>query len=378
MSRRSASPPSSDGAGLPARPPGTGPRGRGARGNPAGRFETRVTQREDDGWEAPDAELPDAEPPVRTQVTEERAGRIVTRNASPDLSFDRSVNPYRGCEHGCTYCYARSSHAYLGLSPGLDFETKLTVKPGAAAALRRELSARGYAPATIAIGTNTDPYQPIERDRRVMRACLEVLSEFRHPVAIVTRGALVTRDADLLGEMGRAGLARVGLSIPTLDAALSRSMEPRAPAPAQRLRAAERLAAAGVPVRLCLAPVIPGLTDHEVEAIVAAAARAGATAASLAMLRLPGEVAGLFRAWLEEARPDRAARVMARVREVHGGRDYDATFGRRLTGQGEVARLIRRRFRLACRRHGLAERMPALRTDLFRVPPRPGDQLALF
>ena len=348
-------------------------RGRGAASNAAGRFERHGRESCDDGW-AQDDDLP----PLRTEVAEERVGRILTRNASPDLSFDRSVNPYRGCEHGCIYCFARPSHAYLGLSPGLDFETKLTVKPGAAAALRRELSARGYAPATIAIGTNTDPYQPVERERRVMRGCLEVLSEFRHPVGIVTKGTLVTRDADLLGEMGQAGLARVGISLTTLDAGLARSMEPRVPAPAHRLRAIERLAAAGVPVRVCLAPVIPGLTDHEIEALLGQAAEAGATSASFAVLRLPREVAGLFRAWLAEARPDRAARVMARVREVHGGKDYDAAWGRRLAGQGAHAGLLRQRFRLACARLGLAERVPPLRTDLFAVPPRPGDQLSLF
>jgi len=301
-------------------------RGRGASSNATGRYERHARVPADDGWD-----LPEDLPPLRTEVSEERVGRILTRNASPDLSFDRSVNPYRGCEHGCTYCFARPSHAYLGLSPGLDFETKLTVKPGAAEALRRELSAKGYTPATIAIGTNTDPYQPLEREARIMRACLEVLSEFRHPVGVVTKGALVARDADILGEMGQAGLARVGVSLTTLDGALARSMEPRVPAPAHRLRAIERLA-----------------------------------------------VAGLFRDWIEAARPDRAARVMARVREVHGGRDYDPSFGLRQTGQGEYARLIRQRFRLAAARLGLATRLPPLRTDLFAVPPRPGDQLSLL
>ncbi|RDC73406.1 radical SAM protein [Rhodovulum sp. 12E13] len=347
--------------------------GRGTCSNAAGRFERHAREAVHDGWD-----IAEELPPLRTELTEERAGRIITRNASPDLSFDRSVNPYRGCEHGCVYCFARPSHAYLGLSPGLDFETKLTVKPGAAEVLRRELSVKGYAPAPIAIGTNTDPYQPVERERRVMRACLEVLSEFRHPVAIVTKGTLVARDLDILGEVGRAGLARVGVSITTLDAGLARSMEPRVPSPAHRLRAVERLARAGVPVRVCLAPVIPGLTDHEVESILSAAASAGATSASLALLRLPREVSALFREWLAQARPDRAARVMARVRETHGGQDTDSAFGRRLTGQGEVAGLIRRRFRLACGRLGLADRVPPLRTDLFRVPPGAGDQLSLF
>ncbi len=350
-------------------------RGRGVASNPACRFERLRAVAEADGWDGAGQE---DLPPLRTEVSEERAGRVLTRNASPDLSFDRSVNPYRGCEHGCVYCFARPSHAFLGLSPGLDFETKLTVKPGAPAALERELRAKGYAPAPVAIGTNTDPYQPVERDRGVMRALLEVLSAFRHPVAVVTKGTLVTRDAGILGEMGRAGLARVGISITTLDAGLARSLEPRVPAPAHRLRAVERLAGAGVPVRVCIAPVIPGLTDHEIEAIVKAAAAAGAQAVSMAMLRLPREVAGLFRDWLEAARPERAGRVMARVREVHGGQDYDARFGTRLTGQGEYARMIRARFHVARRRAGLAGRLPELRCDLFRVPPRAGDQLSLF
>lgn len=348
-------------------------RGRGARNNATGRFERFARESFDDGWD-----LEEDLRPLRTEVREERATRVLARNTSPDLSFDRSVNPYRGCEHGCVYCFARPSHAYLGLSPGLDFETVLTVKPGAAEALRRELSATSYTPATIAIGTNTDPYQPIERDRRVMRAVLEVLQDMRHPVGIVTKGTLVTRDADILGEMGQVGIARVGISLTTLDPDLARSMEPRVPLPAHRLRAIERLATAGVPVRVCVAPIIPGLTDHEIEALCQSAADAGAQGASLAMLRLPREVSALFQDWLSAARPDRAARVMARVREVHGGKEYDATFGRRLAGQGTYALLLRQRFKLACARLGLAERMPPLRTDLFRVPPQVGDQLTLF
>ncbi|MEM1431369.1 MAG: PA0069 family radical SAM protein [Pseudomonadota bacterium] len=348
-------------------------RGRGARSNHVGRFERFAREAADDGWD-----IEEDMPPLRTEVRTERVGRIISRNTSPDLSFDRSINPYRGCEHGCVYCFARPSHAYLGLSPGLDFETVLTVKPGAAEALRRELSAKSYVPATLAIGTNTDPYQPLERDNGVMRACLEVLHEMQHPVGIVTKGTLVTRDVDLLAEMGARSLARVGISLTTLDADLARAMEPRVPGPAHRLRAIERLARAGVPVRACLAPIVPGLTDHEIEALLQAAADAGAEAASFAVLRLPREVSPLFREWLAAARPDRAARVMARVREVHGGKDYDAAFGRRLVGQGEYARLLRRRFGLACKRMNLAQRMPPLRTDLFRVPPQPGDQLSLL
>ncbi|MEO1676958.1 MAG: PA0069 family radical SAM protein [Pseudomonadota bacterium] len=363
----------SDADPLPATHPARAARGRGAQSNATGRFERHAREVVDDGWD-----LPEDLPPLRTEVVEERVGQIITRNTSPDLSFDRSVNPYRGCEHGCTYCFARPSHAFLGLSPGLDFETKLTVKPGAAEALARELRAKSYSPRTIAIGTNTDPYQPIEREWRVMRSCLEVLSAFRHPVGIVTKGSLVARDADILGEMGQAGLARVGLSVTTLDAGLARSMEPRVPGPIQRLRAIETLTRAGCPVRVCVAPVIPALTDHEVEAILKAARDAGAVAATMAMLRLPREVAGLFREWIGAARPDRAARVIARVREVHGGRDYDARFHVRQSGQGEYARLIRMRFAAACTRLGLERQMPPLRTDLFRPPPRPGDQLSLI
>lgn len=348
-------------------------RGRGARSNRSGRHERHARSAFDDGWLI-DEDLP----PLRTDLTEERTGRILTRNDSPDLGFDRSINPYRGCEHGCTYCYARPSHAWLGLSPGLDFETRLVVKPGAAEALAQELSAPGYEPALIAVGTNTDPYQPVERDRGVMRACLEVLERFRHPVGIVTKGTLVARDADILGRMGRMGLARVGVSLATLDAGLARSMEPRVPSPANRLRVIERLAKAGCPVRVFVAPVIPGLTEHEMERILHAARDAGAEAASMAVLRLPQEVAAIFEEWLRAARPDAAERVLRAVRALHGGRLHDPEFGRRMRGQGPVAALIRQRFTLACRKLGLATRLDPLRCDLFRVPPRPGEQLSLF
>ncbi|MFV2002711.1 MAG: PA0069 family radical SAM protein, partial [Paracoccaceae bacterium] len=295
---------------------------------------------------------------------------VIVRNASPDISFDRSINPYRGCEHGCIYCYARPSHAWLGLSPGLDFETRLIARPGATAVLRRELSARAYVPATVAIGSNTDPYQPIEAKYRITRHILEVLREFNHPVTVITKGTLVERDVDILAEMGRAGLAQVAVSITTLDAVLARRMEPRAPTPQRRLAVIRRLSEAGCAVRIMVAPIIPALSVHELEAILEAGAQAGATAAGWIMLRLPLEVAGLFREWLAQHYPDRAARIMARLNEMHGGRDYDATPGHRMRGRGHYATLIRQRFEIAARRHGLVRRPPPLRCDLFRVPGR--------
>ncbi len=347
-------------------------RGRGAASNASGRFETHTREAVDDGWET------DPPAPLRTEVAFEAARTIITRNTSPDVPFDRSINPYRGCEHGCIYCFARPTHAFLGLSPGLDFETRLFAKPNAARLLDKELSKEGYQPRTIAIGTNTDPYQPIEKRHGIMREVLEVLSETRHPVGIVTKGALVTRDLDILGEMGRAGLASVGVSITTLDPSLTRAMEPRATSPARRLAAIRALSEAGCPVRVMVAPVIPGLTDHEIEPILTAARDAGATAASWVALRLPLEVADLFRDWLAEARPDRAARVMGRVRELHGGRDYDPAWGKRMRGEGVHAELIARRFDVAKRRLGLDAPMPDLRTDLFRRPHDGPEQLSLF
>ncbi len=347
--------------------------GRAAGSNATNRFEPYSRERIDDGWE-PEEDLA----VLRTEVREERPRKVITRNTSPDISFDRSINPYRGCEHGCIYCFARPSHAYLGLSPGLDFETRLVARPAAPEVLRAELLARGYAPAPIAIGTNTDPYQPIEKERRIMRGILEVLAAFNHPVAIVTKGALIERDIDLLAPMAEKGLVRVGISVTTLDPTLCRLLEPRAPAPARRLATVRRLSEAGIAVRLMVSPVLPALTDHEIEAIVAAGAEAGARAASSIVLRLPREVAPLFRDWLETHVPDRAERVMGRVRELHGGRDYDPEWGRRMRGQGPWAELIRARFDLALRRHGLDRTLPALRTDLFHPPSRSGDQLALF
>jgi DNA repair photolyase len=348
-------------------------RGRAAATNDAGRFERYARVAEPDGWDR-DEDLP----PLRTEVTEERPRRVITRNTSPDISFDRSINPYRGCEHGCIYCFARPSHAYLGLSPGLDFETRLVARPEAPRVLEAELRRQGYVPDTIAIGTNTDPYQPIERDRRIMRGLLEVLQGFRHPVGVVTKGSLVTRDADILGEMGQAGLARVGISITTLDAGLSRKMEPRCPGPARRLQMIEALARAGCPVRVMVSPIVPGLTDHELEGILAAARDAGAVAASTIPLRLPREVAGLWQAWLAEHYPDRQGRVMTKIRDMHGGHDYDPEWGKRMRGEGLWADLIRQRFHRAVRALGMVERMPPLRTDLFAPPLRTGDQLSLF
>ncbi|MCF7700647.1 PA0069 family radical SAM protein [Loktanella sp. M215] len=347
--------------------------GRAAGGNPDVRFDRLTREGADDGWT-----LDDDLPVLRTQVSDEVPRRVISKNTSPDISFEQSINPYRGCEHGCIYCFARPSHAYLGLSPGLDFETRLIARPDAPQVLARELRAKGYVPRTIAIGTNTDPYQPIERDRGIMRGILQVLSEFNHPVAIVTKGALITRDIDILAPMAAKGLARVGVSVTTLDNATSRAMEPRVPLPAVRLRAIRALTEAGIDVRVMVSPIVPALTDHELEAILKAAAEAGAVAASSIVLRLPREVAGLFRDWVAETYPDRAARIMGRVRELHGGMDYDPAFGTRMTGQGEWARLLRQRFDLAARRLGLDRRLPPLRTDLFAAPPRAGDQLSLL
>ncbi|WP_281825314.1 PA0069 family radical SAM protein [Jannaschia rubra] len=334
---------------------------RGALSNDASRYDRFVS----------DAPLPDR---IDTEVREEMVGRVIATNKSPDIGFDRSINPYRGCEHGCIYCFARPTHAWLGLSPGLDFETKLIARPNAAVALRRELGARSYVPKLIAIGTNTDPYQPIERDRRIMRGLLEVLRDHRHPVGITTKGTLVERDIDILTDMGPE-LCRVGLSVTTLDDRLARALEPRVPVPSRRLKAIERLAQAGVHVRVMVSPVIPGLTDHEVECILRSAADAGAVAASMIPLRLPLEVAPLFEEWLRAHVPDRARKVLNRVREYHGGKLYDAGFGDRMRGRGVHAELLRARFERACREAGLVRHLPPLRTDLFAVP---GAQMSLF
>jgi DNA repair photolyase len=347
-------------------------RGRGAATNRPGRFERHDRVAIADGWE------PDPPAMLRTQVREEEPRRAITRNSSPDVPFDRSLNPYRGCEHGCVYCFARPSHAWLGLSPGLDFETRLVARPGIGAVLARDLGRKGYRPGVLAIGTNTDPYQPVEKAMRAMRGALEVLAAHRHPVAIVTRGTLIERDLDILSAMAADGLVQVGISVTTLDAGLARRMEPRAPAPARRLATIRALAEAGVPVRVMAAPMIPALTDPELEAILAAGAEAGAQAASWIMLRLPREVSALFQDWLADQYPDRAGRIMARLREMHGGQAYSARWGHRMRGEGHYAALIDQRFRLAVKRLGLATRLPPLRTDLFAVPPKSGDQLELF
>ena len=356
-----------------APPPWLKLRGRGAGLNMAGRFERLAQTAEHDGWD-----IPEEERLLRTELREETPRRIITRNDSPDLPFDRSLNPYRGCEHGCIYCYARPSHAFLGLSPGLDFETRLVAKPDAPEALARELSAKNYRVRPLAIGTNTDPYQPVEARQGIMRRVLEVLRDFNHPVALVTRGTLIERDLDILGPMAGRGLAQVGISVTTLDPALARRMEPRAPAPARRLATIRALAGAGVPVRIMVSPVIPALTDHEMEAILNAGAGAGALAASWILLRLPLEVAPLFHDWLDRHCPDRAERVRARLREMRGGRDNDPRYGHRMRGQGVFADLLARRFALACRRLGLNRGLPGLDCSRFAVPPRPGDQLSLF
>jgi DNA repair photolyase len=349
-------------------------RGRGATLAMPGRFEPYAVAAVDDGWPGDGAALA----PLRTEVREERTGRALARNTSPDIGFDRSLNPYRGCEHGCIYCYARPGHGYLGLSPGLDFETRLVARPQMPEALVRELSARGYRPAPVMLGAVTDPYQPVERDLRITRRLLEVLRDARHPVIVTTRGTLVERDLDILADMAGQGLAAVGVSVTTLDAALARVMEPRAPAPARRLAVIRRLAEAGVPVRVMASPMIPALTDHALEAILTAAAEAGATGASTILLRLPHEVAPLFRAWLDEHAPGRAAAVMARLAAMRGGRANDPRFGSRMTGEGAAAQLLQARFALACRRLGLARGVPTLRTDLFRPPPQADGQLSLF
>lgn len=306
--------------------------------------------------------------PLRTTVTIENARTIISRNTSPDVPFDRSINAYRGCEHGCIYCFARPTHAYQDLSPGLDFETKLFAKPGAAALLRGELAKRGYVCAPIAMGTNTDPYQPIERDWRITRGCIEVLAETHHPLMITTKSDRVTRDLDLLGPMAADGLVSVMISVTSLDSKIAMTLEPRAPTPTRRLAAIEALTKAGVPVQVSISPLIPAITDHETEAILQAAASAGAIRASFIPVRLPWEVAPLFRAWLDTHYPERAGKVMAIIQSLRGDRDNDPDFGTRMRGQGPWYDLMRTRFRIACRRYGLDGPRVALRTDLFRVP----------
>jgi DNA repair photolyase len=347
--------------------------GRAAGSNDAGRFERHAHVAEDDGW-AREEVLP----VLRTSTSIEVPRKVITYNRSPDLPFDRSINPYRGCEHGCVYCFARPSHAYLGLSPGLDFETQLIARPEAPEVLARELRAKRYEVAPIAIGTNTDPYQPIEKTHGIMRDCLEVLSEFNHPVAIVTKGSLIERDIDILSNMAGRGLAAVGISVTTLDTRLSRLMEPRAPAPQRRLQVIRKLSEAGVPVRIMASPMIPALTDRELEAILTAGRNAGARHASWIMLRLPREVSPLVQEWLATHYPDRAERIMARLRDMHGGKEYDAGWHKRMRGEGPYAQMVAQRFDLAVKRLGLTRAGVPLRCDLFRPPSEKGDQLSLF
>ncbi len=349
-------------------------RGRGAGLNPTGRFEPMSRHVFDDGWESIE-ELP----PFKTEVQVEKPRTIITRNESPDISFDRSINPYRGCEHGCVYCFARPTHSFMGLSPGLDFESKLFAKPDAARLLEKELARDGYKPRTIAIGTNTDPYQPIERQYRIMREVLEVLEAFAHPVGIVTKSALVVRDIDILSRLAERGLVKVALSVTTLDRKLARTMEPRASTPTKRLEAIKALSAAGVPASVMVGPVIPGLNDSEIERILDSGRAAGALEAGYVLLRLPLEVAPIFKDWLLRHYPDRYRHVMSLIRSMRDGKDYDSEWGKRMRGSGPYAWQIGRRFEIAAKKLGLNTgwRLP-LRTDLFTAPQTGGKQLMLL
>ncbi|CAN5154524.1 PA0069 family radical SAM protein [soil metagenome] len=347
--------------------------GRGAETNRSGRFEPLAREFADDGWNSLDLL-----PPLKTEVQEETARKIITRNESPDISFDRSINPYRGCEHGCAYCFARPTHAYMGLSPGLDFETKLFAKPNAAALLEKELAKPGYEVRTMAIGTNTDPYQPIERRYRIMREILEVLDRTNHPVGIVTKSALVARDIDILSSMARRNLVKVALSVTTLDRKLARAMEPRAATPDRRLDTLRLLSAAGIPTTIMVAPVIPALNEADIERILEAGAAAGVREAGYVLLRLPLEVRDIFKEFLEREYPDRAKHVMSVIRSMRGGKDYDAEWGTRMRGEGPYAWQIGRRFEMAARRLGLNRERLKLRTDLFVPPAEKTGQLDLF
>jgi DNA repair photolyase len=348
-------------------------RGRGTLSNASGRYEPLARIAFDDGWQSLD-ELP----PFKTSVQVDATRKIITRNESPDISFDRSINPYRGCEHGCVYCFARPTHAYLGLSPGLDFESKLFMKPDAPTLLERELASPNYSPRTIAIGTNTDPYQPIEKQYQIMRRILEVLERAGHPVGIVTKSALVTRDIDILSRMAKRNLAKVAISVTTLDGKLARSMEPRASTPAKRLEALRQLSEAGIPTAAMIAPVIPAINDSDIERILDAVALAGVRSAGYVILKLPLEVRDLFKEWLMANYPDKFRHVMKLVREMRGGKDYDSTWGKRQTGDGPYAWLIGRRFEAACERLGLNRERAKLTTEHFQKPVKGSEQLSLF
>jgi DNA repair photolyase len=355
-------------------------KGRGAVSNRTGRYEAHERVAVADGWEhapTPGEDEDDVAPSPRTTVSLDTTRTIIARNDSPDIPFDRSINPYRGCEHGCVYCFARPTHAFLGLSPGLDFETKLLMKPDAARLLERELRNTRYRCDVMAMGTNTDPYQPIEREHKITRQVLEVLDAFNHPVGIVTKSALVMRDIDILSRMARRGLASVGVSVTTLDRDLARAMEPRASTPPRRLAAIAALAAAGIPTSVMVAPIIPALNDSEIERILAAASAAGARSAGYVLLRLPLEIKDLFEEWLGAHAPMKAKRVLDLVRETRGGQLYEAEFGKRMTGSGPFAQLVRQRFKLAIKRLGLNQRSMNLDVTKFRPPPGVGDQLSL-
>ena len=351
-------------------------KGRGAASAPAGRFEKRALRYDDDGWGSVYEALEEA-PATRTRVTSEQARSIISRNNSPDVGFSQSVNPYRGCEHGCVYCFARPSHAYLDLSPGLDFETRLFAKANAAELLRTELAKPGYVPVPIALGINTDGWQPVERAHGISRACLDVLLQARHPLSIVTKGSALLRDLDLLAELAAHGLANVHVSITTLDNALSAKLEPRAAAPHTRLKLVAALREAGVPVGVLVAPVIPAITDEYLERILEAARDAGAQSAGYVLLRLPHELKELWREWLQLHYPDRATHVMSLVRQMRDGKDYDSAFGTRMRGQGPFADLVAMRFAKASRRLGFAA-LPPPRTDLFQRPRPASPQGELF
>lgn len=351
-------------------------KGRGSVSNQTGRFETEVRLLVDDDWPGDD----EAPPPLRTTIGLDTSRTVIARNVSPDIPFDRSINPYRGCEHGCVYCFARPSHAYLGLSPGLDFETRLFAKPDAPALLEKELRKPGYEVAPIAFGTNTDPYQPIEKEMRVTRGLLEVLERANHPLTIVTKSAMVLRDLDILTAMARRDLCSVAISITTLDRDLARVMEPRATTPARRLEAVRALAVAGVPVQVLVAPIIPAINDHEIEPILHASAAAGALGAGYVLLRLPHEIKGLFREWLDQHFPDRANRVISLIRQTRGGQLYRAAWGERQRGTGAYADLIGQRFKNTKRRLGLDEKVRDRELDcsIFAPPVVAGDQLSLL
>jgi len=348
-------------------------KGRGACDNPAPRYAEFAREGFDDGW--PESE---ADTALRTQVYTDTSRSIISRNQSPDVPFDRSINPYKGCEHGCAYCFARPTHAYLDLSPGLDFETKIFAKPNAAELLAEELAKPSYQVAPIALGVNTDAYQPTERHMGITRQLLEVLAAHRHPVSLLSKSSLIERDIDLLAPMAERNLVQVAISVTTLDNGLSRKLEPRAAAPARRLQTIRALSEAGIPVGVLFAPVIPALNDSEMEAVLGAAAEAGAVSAGYVLLRLPHEVKDLFQGWLQLHAPLKATFVMNLIRDMRGGKDYSARFGERMCGSGQHAELIAQRFRLACKKTGLNARPMALDNSQFRLPQQVGEQLSLF